>query len=73
MHINVSDKAKPCPMCGSSQILMEMPKDSEYFYSLHIKCADCGLNGYMSFVTSRVPFNTGEQELLNYWNTRKES
>ena len=73
MYINVSDKAKPCPMCGSSQILIEVPQEIDRIYSLTISCADCGLRGFKNFLRSEVnPFTNGEQKLLDYWNNRKE-
>lgn len=74
MYINVSDKAKPCPICGSSQILIELPYEIDSIYSLKISCADCGLRGFKNFLRRNTPpFNDGQQKLLDYWNNRKES
>lgn len=72
MDLSVSDIAKPCPICGCSKILIEAPEDSDYIYSLKIKCENCGLNGYMCFGTKKVPFDEGAWKLLDYWNNRKE-
>ena len=41
MTRNVSDQAKPCPMCGSKRIYVDEPEYNVLF-SVHIKCADCG-------------------------------
>ena len=63
--------AKPCPMCGSKRIYMPYPK-IDVIYSVHIQCADCGLNGYKN-VFKDVDIDDAMERTIKYWNTRVES
>ena len=66
MTRNVSDQAKPCPMCGSKRIYVDEPEYNVLF-SVHIKCADCGLSGFKNFTyKAKNPI----QRTIDYWNTR---
>ena len=65
---NLSEKVKPCPMCGSSRIYSDYPK-VDFIYSISIQCADCGLKGFKNF-TKDVDIDEGTQRVINYWNTR---
>ena len=61
--------AKPCPMCGSRRIYMPLPT-VDVVYSVKIKCADCGLNGYKNVLMS-VDVDDEMERTIKYWNTRK--
>ena len=69
MMTNLTGKAKPCPMCGSTFILSET-KGDDHFYTAYIQCGDCGLRGYKNFVTTKVNKAEGTDLVLKYWNTR---
>lgn len=66
---DLSEKAKPCPLCGSTRIYSDYPA-VDYIYSISISCADCGLKGFKNF-TKNVSVDEGTERVLNYWNTRK--
>lgn len=70
MIIDLTSKAKPCPICGSERIYMFYPK-VDVIYSVHIQCADCGLNGFKNF-TDQVNIEKVTQRVLDYWNNRVE-
>lgn len=65
---NLTDIAKPCPMCGSKRIYMQYP-NVDVIYSVHIQCADCGLSGYRN-VTKDVSVDDAMERTIKYWNTR---
>lgn len=69
MMTNLTGKAKPCPMCGSTFILSET-KGDDSFYTAYIQCGDCGLRGYKNFITREVNKTEGTERVLKYWNTR---
>ena len=66
---DVSKEAKPCPMCGGTNIYTDFPI-IDVIYSIHIYCADCGLKGFKNF-TNNVSIGDGTKRLIDYWNTRK--
>lgn len=68
MLTDLTNIAKPCPMCGSKHISMIYPKIKEV-YRVHILCADCGLNGYQ-IVFQDVDINDAMERTIKYWNTR---
>ena len=58
--------AKPCPMCGCKEILLEENADYKIL-TVYIKCIDCGLTGFKSyFYTTENPI----EKTIEYWNTR---
>lgn len=63
---DISDKTKPCPMCGSHRIYMEEP-NYDVLFCVKVQCADCGLTGYKNF--SKEAKNPVEKT-IEYWNTR---
>lgn len=66
MTIDLTGKAKNCPMCGSKRIYMDEPKYNVLF-SVRIQCADCGLSGFKNFSEdAKNPI----EKTLEYWNTR---
>lgn len=66
MLIDLTGKAKSCPMCGSKRIYMDEPK-CNVLYSVRIQCADCGLSGYKNFTKdAKNPI----EKTIEYWNTR---
>ena len=74
---DLSEKAKPCPLCGSTRIYSDKSVTTrtcypsvDYIYSISIFCADCGLKGFKNF-TKDVSVDEGTERVLNYWNTRK--
>lgn len=68
---NLSEKAKPCPLCGGTRIYSDYPK-VDYFYNISIYCADCGLKGFKNF-TKDVSVEEGTKRVIDYWNTRHQS
>ena len=70
MTIDLSGKAKPCPMCGSTRIYSDCP-EVNFIYSVSIFCADCGLKGFKNF-TKYVDTEEADRRVLEYWNMRKE-
>jgi len=71
MHMYVDGKAKACPLCGSKHILLkDENEDNSGCYTVTIRCKDCGLTGYKSFL-NRVNKDEGHQRTIDYWNTRK--
>ena len=72
MTIDISNKAKPCPLCGSTRIFLEEKHDMEPLgYTLYISCGDCGLRSFKSYTRS-VEYVDAESRTLKYWNTRPE-
>ena len=71
MTRDLTNIAKPCPMCGSKRIYMPYPK-IDVIYSVHIQCADCGLNGYKN-VCKDVNIDDAMERTIKYWNTRAGS
>lgn len=71
MNKNVSDRAKPCPLCGGKDIYIKVG-DLNPIYAMYIACSNCGLKGFKNFL-KRVPTYEGEARLIDYWNTRKET
>lgn len=65
----LTGKVKPCPMCGSESILLDIPESSP-IYELKIHCGDCGLNGYKSFLRSATTFEKSCDKVIEYWNNR---
>lgn len=66
MRIDLTGKAKSCPMCGSKRIYMDEPNFDKLF-SVTIYCADCGLMGYKNFFRgAKDPI----ERTIEYWNTR---
>ena len=70
MNKDVSDKAKPCPMCGGKDIYIEIG-DLYPLYTMYIKCTKCGLKGWKNFLLPNTSTEEGEEKLIKYWNTRK--
>ena len=68
MTMDLTGKVKPCPMCGSERIYIPYP-EIDVFYSVYIRCADCGLTGYKSALKS-VDVQDAMERAINYWNTR---
>ena len=66
---NLSNKAKPCPLCGGVRIYSDYPS-VDIIYSISIVCADCGLKGFKNF-TKEVDIEEGTRRVIEYWNTRK--
>ena len=71
MTRDLSNKAKPCPLCGGTRIYSDVPT-VDYIYSISIQCADCGLKGFKNFIKD-VSIDEGTQRVLDYWNTREAS
>jgi hypothetical protein len=69
---DLTNIAKPCPMCGSKRIYILYPKVDFIYSVMSIKCADCGLTGYKN-VTNDVSIEDVMERTINYWNTRAES
>ena len=69
MLIDLTNKVKPCPLCGSNKIYIETPR-FDYIYSIHILCMDCGLKGFKNF-TNDISIDEGTNRLIDYWNTRQ--
>lgn len=67
---DLSKKAKPCPLCGSTRIYSDYPV-VDYMYSISIFCADCGLKGFKNF-TKDVSEEEGTKRVIDYWNTRHQ-
>lgn len=68
MTRNVSDRVKPCPMCGSKRIYVDEPEYNVLF-SVRIQCADCGLSGFKNFTyKAKNPI----EQMIDYWNTRSD-
>lgn len=66
MLIDLTGKAKCCPLCGSEKISADEPKH-DVIYTVRIQCMDCGLNGYKIFKKDEEdPIN----KTIEYWNTR---
>ena len=62
----VLENAKPCPMCGCKEILLEEP-DYDKIFTVRIRCQKCGLNGFKNyFYTAKNPI----EKTIEYWNTR---
>ena len=72
MMIDLRGKAKPCPLCGSKFIVSETKELDNFAYSISIRCARCGLQGYKSF-TRKVSETDGFARALDYWNTRTQA
>jgi len=68
MTRDLTGKVKPCPMCGSKRIYLPYP-ELDFIYTVHIRCADCGLNGYKN-VTREVDVDDAIERVIKYWNTR---
>lgn len=68
MTRDLTNIAKPCPMCGSKRIYMPYP-EIDVFYSVHIQCVDCGLNGFIN-VTKDFNIDDAMERVIKYWNTR---
>lgn len=68
MTLDLTGKARPCPLCGSQFIVSET-KGDDYRFTVYIQCGQCGLKGYHGF-TRKVSENDGLARTLNYWNTR---
>ena len=68
MRMDVFDKAKPCPMCGSKDIYLERG-DTEGIFSITVGCRKCGLSGFKNFLYSA---KNPEGKTLEYWNTRAD-
>ena len=66
---DLSEKAKPCPLCGGKRIYSDSPK-IDFIYTINIFCADCGLKGFKNFIKD-VSIDEGTQRVLDYWNDRK--
>ena len=65
MH-RVLENAKPCPMCGCKEILLEIPNHHGIF-TVYIRCSKCGLTGYKNWLhTAKNPV----EKTIEYWNTR---
>lgn len=63
-------KIKPCPMCGSRNIIIY---DIEYSYysGYYIECENCFLKGSkMVGLDSDFDAEKAVQKLINYWNNR---
>ena len=71
MTKDVSDRAKPCPLCGGKDIYIKVG-DIDTIYTMYIACSNCGLKGFKNFLHGRVSSFEGEIRLIEYWNTRKE-
>ena len=70
MILDISDKAKECPICHSKDVYIQMPEEDDCMaYTLYIKCADCGLTGYKNFLRS-VLTDDSVNRVIQYWNNR---
>ncbi len=68
---DLTNKANPCPICGSKRIYSDYPT-TDVIYTVNIYCADCGLKGFKNFLhTTKIDDAT--QIVLDYWNKREES
>ena len=65
---DLTNIAKPCPICGSKRIYMPYP-EIDFIYTVHIQCADCGLNGFINVIKD-VDIDDAMERTIKYWNTR---
>lgn len=63
-------KIKPCPMCGSRDIII-YNIDYSYYSGYYIECEHCFLKGSKMFdLTPDFDEEKAVQTLINYWNNR---
>lgn len=58
------EQLKPCPFCGSKNVLLE-----EYVSSCNIKCSDCDTEGPRSMIYAN---EHGKEKAIEAWNARLE-
>ena len=67
MRIDVSKKARECPMCGFHQIFLEPLDTGSELITFRIRCGNCGLSGFKKYTRN---VKDAEDLIIDYWNTR---
>ena len=70
----IDKRLKPCPLCGSKEVAIKLPKDDDDFLvkSYYVKCYSCGLTGFRNFFYKRISEDEQINRVIKYWNTRHE-
>jgi Lar family restriction alleviation protein len=62
----MGDDIKPCPFCGSKDIIV-FTKNDEYYTGWHMKCMRCGVEGPDNGQTEP---HDGKKLAQDMWNKR---
>ena len=61
------EKLKPCPFCGSKNVVSSNEHSYDAIYNYYVECKECGAKGGLAIYSCD---KCGPEEAIRAWNRR---